>query len=187
MRFRIIALSPAGYAKWLENQKLPARTVTAHSLVAAAPHAQFASFKIEDGVALSGTPEFDTDPLAGWQKMQQPEPGEDPQLIAKGRQLFSDKTCVSCHTVRGHEGIGITGPDLTRVGARSTIAAGVLENTPDRLHAWIKEPDHFKPGNKMWFGGFNLQDAKGEWQPNPKMHLTDEDIDALVAYLHSLK
>ena len=190
MRFRIIALSARDYSLWLDNQKQPARTVDAKARAAAAndPHVQFASMKFENGVALSGSPEFDADPLGAWHEMQKPEQGEDPALIAQGRKLFSDKTCVTCHTVRGHEGIGITGPDLTRVGARSTIAAGVLENTHDRMHEWLKEPNHFKPGNKMWFGGFNLQDTgNGDWQPNPKMKLSDPEIDALVAYLHSLK
>ena len=37
-------------------------------------------------------------------------------------------SCIGCHTIRGQEGVGITGPELTHVGARSTIAAGVLEN-----------------------------------------------------------
>ncbi len=188
MRFRVIALSPVAYSKWLENQKQPARSVTAESLAAEAgvAHAEFASLKTGTGSALSGSVEFDADPLGAWQTAQNHEAGEDPALIAKGRQLFQDKTCISCHAVRGHEGIGITGPDLTRVGARSTIAAGVLENTHQHMHDWIKDSNHFKPGNKMWFGGFNLLE-EGEWKPNPKMKLDDQEIDALVAYLHSLK
>ncbi len=184
MRFRVIALSAPDYAKWLENQKQPARTVTAQSLAeaAAAPTVQFASMKFAPGAALAGSPEFDANPLAAWRDMQKPKAHEDAGLIATGRQLFSDKTCISCHTVRGHEGIGITGPDLTRVGARSTIAAGVLENTDARLHDWIKEPNHYKPGNKMYVGGYT-DAATGA----AKFSLNDREIDALVAYLHSLK
>lgn len=195
MRFRVIALSAPDYAKWLENQKQSARTVTAQSLAeaAAVPHVQFASMKPESGAALAGSAEFDADPLGAWRRMQQPEAGEDARLIAAGRKLFSDKTCVKCHTVRGHEGIGITGPDLTRVGARSTIAAGVLENTPERMRDWIRDPNHFKPGNKMYMGiggmtGYMVPNDKGEMVPNIVL---DEDhkgeITALVAYLHSLK
>jgi cytochrome c oxidase subunit 2 len=186
MRFRVIALSPRDYSLWLENQKQPARTVTAQSLAAAPSPAtvQFASMKVNPGDALAGSPSFEADPLAAWHTMQQPEAGENAQLIASGRKLFSDKTCISCHNIRGHEGVGITGPDLTRVGARTTIAAGVLENTRERMHAWIKEPNHFKPGNKMWFGGYNVQEGDG-WKPN--FRVTDQEIDALVAYLHSLK
>jgi cytochrome c oxidase subunit 2 len=203
MRFRIIAVPPAEYARWLENQKQPARTVTAQSLAveAAVPHVQFASMKMTAGEALSGSPEFDADPLGSWRKMQNPEAenDKDPKLIETGHQLFANKTCMNCHTIRGHFMMtgsqptyfqGIVGPDLTRVGARSTIAAGVLENTHERMHSWIKTPDHFKPGNKMYNGfggmtGYMKPDDKGDMVPN--IILNDEEIDALVAYLHSLK
>ena len=186
MRFRVIALSPRDYSLWLENQKQPARTVTTQSVAAETGPAkvQFASMKVNPGDALAASPSFEADPLAAWRAMQQPEAGEDAKLVATGRKLFSDKTCISCHNIRGHEGVGITGPDLTRVGSRSTIAAGVLENTHERMHAWIKDPNHFKPGNKMWFGGYNVADGDG-WKANFQMN--DQEIDALVAYLHSLK
>jgi cytochrome c oxidase subunit 2 len=190
MRFRVIALDRADYDKWLANQKQPARSVTAKSLAAAAdrPRVQFASLKLDDGRALSGSPEFDANPLAAWHKQQDVEQDENPALVAQGRKLFSEKTCVSCHTVRGHEGIGITGPDLTRVGARSTIAAGVLENTKERVSQWLHDPVHFKPGNKMYFGGYMVQEGSGDnakWKQN--FTLNDTEINALVAYLHSLK
>lgn len=187
MRFRVIALSPGDYVKWLDNQKESARSVTADSQASAeAPRAQFASLKLDGRPALSGSPEFDANPLEAWRRMQEPEPGEKAADIAAGRKLFQQKTCISCHTVRGHEGIGVTGPDLTRVGARSTIAAGVLENTREHMHEWIKNPNHFKPGNKMWFGGYNTLEGD-EWKPNPNLALNDHEIDLLVDYLHSLK
>ena len=194
MRFRVIALSAPAYAKWLENQKQPARTLTAQAVAdaAAAPPVQFASMKFDAGTALSGSPEFDADPLTGWRKMQEPEAGENAQLVATGRKLFSEKTCVTCHSTRGHEGVGIVGPDLTHVGARSTIAAGVLENTRDLMHQWIRNPEYFKPGNKMYhgYGGMAgyVKDVDGNLVPNPVLKdLTDAEINALVAYLHSLK
>jgi cytochrome c oxidase subunit 2 len=154
--------------------------------VAEVPRVQFASMTLNDGTALSGSQEFDANPFAAWKKMQDPEPAEKASEVAAGRKLFQDKTCISCHTVRGHEGIGVTGPDLTRVGARSTIAAGVLENTHAHVHQWLKQPNHFKPGNKMWFGGYNTLQGE-EWKPNPNLTLNDLEIDSLVAYLHSLK
>ncbi len=185
MRFRVIALSPADYVKWLDNQKNGARTVTAQGLAAeaAVPQVKFASLKeTGPGSTLSGSPEFDADPFTGWKKNQAPDAGESATQVAAGRKLFQEKTCITCHTVRGHEGIGITGPDLTHVGARSTIAAGVLENTPERLHQWIKDPVYFKPGNKMYNGGY-IDPATGQH----KFTLTDAEIDSLVAYLRSLK
>ncbi len=185
MKFRVIALSGADYVKWLDNQKKSARTVTAQSLAdeANVPHFKFASLKdVGRNSTLSGSPDFDADPFAAWQKMQAPETGESAQLIAAGRKNFSDKTCITCHTVRGHEGIGIAGPELTHVGARSSIAAGVLENTSERLHQWIKDPAYFKPGNKMYHGGY-IDVTTGQ----PKFTLNDAEIDTIVAYLHSLK
>ena len=202
MRFRVIAVSPAEYVKWLDNQKLPARTLTAQGTADTdVPHVGFASYPLKPGEALSGSPEFDADPLAAWKKQQEPEPAvdKDPALVAKGHQLFADKTCMNCHTIRGHVVMkngqaspygGIVGPDLTHVGARSTIAAGVLENTHERMHQWITNPEYFKPGNKMYHGfggmaGYMVPDADGKMVPN--IILNDQEIDALVAYLHSLK
>lgn len=192
MRFRVIALSPSDYAKWIENQKGPARTATAAAISAedAKVRVEFASLSsnapantaVGPHSTLAGSPQFDADPFAAWKAKQHPAAGEDAALIAHGRKLFSEKTCISCHTVRGHEGIGITGPDLTHVGARTTIAAGVLENTPERMHQWIKDPEYFKPGNKMFNGGYRDSATK-----KMLFTLTDADIDALVAYLQSLK
>jgi cytochrome c oxidase subunit II len=187
MKFRVIALSPSDYVKWVENQKQAARTVTAQSLAAATvneqPKATFAGLtNTTPGSTFGSSPQFDVDPFAGWKAKQQTEAGEDAGLIATGRKLFAEKTCITCHTVRGHEGIGITGPDLTHIGARTSIAAGVLENSAERLHQWIKDPEFFKPGNKMYHGGYIDVQTK-----QPKFTLTDTEIDALVAYLHSLK
>lgn len=192
MRFRVIALSPSDYVKWIENQKSPARHATAAAIRAEDEkvRVQFASLStaapantaVGPRSTLAGSPAFDADPFAAWKTKQQPTTGEDAALIAKGRKLFTEKTCISCHTIRGHEGIGVTGPDLTHVGARTTIAAGVLENTPERMHQWIKDPEYFKPGNKMYHGGY-IDATTGK----TLITLQDQDIDALVAYLQSLK
>ena len=185
MRFRIIALEKAQYATWLTNQKLGARTAPAAGPtdVAANPHGVVDNYhNTGANSTLAGSADFDADPLVAWTKKQEANPAEDPALIATGRKLFADKTCISCHTVRGHEGVGVAGPELTHVGARSSIAAGVLENTPERMHQWIHDPNYFKPGNKMFNGGY-LDVETGKL----KFTLNDHEIDALVAYLQSLK
>ena len=184
MRFRVIALSAPEFAAWLANQERPARVVAPDAAAAAPrPHAVFASYRTTAGGALAGSPEFDANPFAAWKEKQVPDPAhENRQLITEGRRLFQEKTCIACHTIRGHEGVGVTGPDLTHVGARTTIAAGSLENTPRRMHAWIADPNHFKPGNKMYNGGYT-DPTTGQ----RLIHLNDAEIDALVAYLQSLK
>jgi cytochrome c oxidase subunit 2 len=182
MRFRVIALGEKEFAEWLAQQTQPA-TQSARSVAAAAPPADqpraiLASFKRNQ---FGFGPEWESGApipqLDLWRAQQSPGQDEDPALIARGRALFQAKTCISCHTVRGHEGVGITGPDLTHVGARTTIAAGSLENTPEQLARWIRHPDQVKPGNKMYTTGY---------VPN-QITLGPEEVTALVAYLRSLK
>jgi cytochrome c oxidase subunit 2 len=189
MRFRVVALPAEEFAAWVAHQKQPARIVpgsTAGAEPAAQPQVRFASLTRNDGDsndALAGSAAFDADPLAAWRTRQVPDPAhEDPVLIAEGRRLFQQKTCIACHTIRGHEGVGITGPDLTHVGARTTIAAGTLENTPRRMHDWISNPDRIKPGNKMFNGGYT-EASTGQ----RLIRLDDTEISALVSYLQSLK
>jgi cytochrome c oxidase subunit 2 len=141
-----------------------------------APKAQFASLRTFKPNETGITDKFDTSPLDAWKAKQFPEKGENAALIAQGRALFTSKTCVSCHQVRGHEGAGISGPSLTHFGARTTLAAGLIENNSEQLQRWIHNPEAVKPGNKM---------AKGYRDNNIK--LTPEDEVALVAYLQSLK
>jgi cytochrome c oxidase subunit 2 len=191
MRFRVIALATDDYARWLDNQKRPARAATVADVNAARPavRAVFASAKLPSAAAapgrsLAASPEFDANPFAAWKQQQLADPArENAALVAAGRRLFTAKTCIACHTIRGHEGaVGITGPDLTHVGARTTIAAGVLENTPSRMRDWITDPNHWKPGNKMFVGGYT-DAATGRRLVN----LNETEITSLVAYLQSLK
>lgn len=181
MRFRVIALSPRDFEQWLDNQKSPAREVP---VTAGQARAQFASLPLEYKEFPQNAPgvsdEFDVSPFDHWKEKQFPNKDEDAELISKGRQLFVAKTCAGCHTIRQADGkgpMGVTGPNLTHVGARTTIAGGLLENTPEQMRRWIHNPGVVKPGNKMWALGY---------VPN---HITLEPSDevALVAYLQSLK
>ena len=63
---------------------------------------------------------------------------------------------------------------LTHLLRRGFSAGGVLANTPENLHAWIKDSETVKVGNTM---GIALHD----------LHLTDEQVNVLVAYLTTLK
>jgi cytochrome c oxidase subunit 2 len=179
MRFRVIALSPRDFNDWLNAQMAPARRVPVPAASAdARPKAQFAAYRTFRVNEPGYTDRYDgLSPLDEWKKQQLPNPDEDPVLIAKGRALFSAKTCIQCHTIRGDAGLGVAGPELTHVGSRTTIAGGLLENNRDELHRWIHAPNEVKPGNKMWVTGYLVNNIK----------LTADDEDALVAYLSSLK
>lgn len=187
MRFRVVALAPKEFNEWLEAQKLPARDV-APKLAVAAPAAQFAalrSFKQNEyGFSDKYSAEPTRNPLDAWRDKQNPEKGENAELIAKGKALFTAKTCIGCHAIRGHGAAGVTAPDLTHVGSRSTIAGGLLENNSEQLRRWLHNPDAVKPGNKMALAYARVDHAG---KPIDGLKLTAEDEVALVAYLESLK
>ena len=178
MRFRVIALNAKDYTAWLAAQRQPARKVEARVADAGQPKAQFAALRTfkPNETGFTAGDQLDVSPLDAWQAKQFPKEGENAALIVKGKALFQAKTCVSCHTIRGDGAQGITAPELTHVGARTTIAGGLLENSPEQMQRWIHNPAAAKPGNKM---------AKGYL--DNKISLTPDDEVALVAYLQSLK
>jgi cytochrome c oxidase subunit II len=176
MRFRVIALEKKRFEEWLDDQLKVARTHNAPAADANRPKAQFASLRAFRQNEAGVSDKFDINPLQSWEAKQEAEKNTDLELIAKGKVLFAQKTCNTCHTVRGHGAMGVQGPELTHIGARTTIAAGLLENNSDQLRRWIRDPGSVKPGNKM---------AKAYIDNNIK--LNDEEQVALVAYLESLK
>ena len=108
---------------------------------------------------------------------------------ARGRQIFSSSACIGCHAIAGNPAaIGVTGPNLTHVGSRSTIAAGLYPNTAAYLALWIKNARAMKPD--VWMPALGLD----EYDPVLKAKvtsatggLTDQQIADIVAYLTALK
>ncbi|WP_221030264.1 cytochrome c oxidase subunit II [Actomonas aquatica] len=198
MRFRVIALAEDEFNAWLANQKQTARVVEAPE--GAELPASFTSYGEFEENQAGWTEEFDADPLGAWRAQQVIDPAaENTALIAAGRHAFTENKCAGCHTVRGHEGAGVVAPDLTRIGARTTIAAGLLENSEMNLYRWITEPHRVKPGNFMYhtrvvpppgmviMPGYTTPDPATGEPAEVNIEITDEEAHALVAYLHSLK
>lgn len=100
----------------------------------------------------------------------------DPDAQA-GMALFMGTTdkkkanCITCHTIDGTKAQAKVGPNLTNIGARHSIGAGVLDNTDAYLKQWIRNPQSVKPGVTM--------------PAHPNM--TEPELDQLVKYLRSLK
>jgi cytochrome c oxidase subunit 2 len=90
--------------------------------------------------------------------------------VAEGRRVFETTACINCHAVSGTVANGRFGPDLSHLMSRDTIAAGAAPNTPENLRLWIQKPEAIKPGSLM-----------------PAMELTDRELDALTAYLETLR
>jgi cytochrome c oxidase subunit II len=110
--------------------------------------------------------------------------------VSEGEQIFKS-SCIGCHAVYDREakaiGGGRLGPSLVGYGNRSTVA-GILLNFPmgdtdlkvddallkSNLKEWLSDTQKVKPGNKM---------------PDPvkDMGMNEQQIDALVDYLSSMK
>ena len=109
------------------------------------------------------------DQFMDWAASQKASIAAGAQQVA-GRAVFESLSCVNCHAVKGTIADGRFGPDLTHVGSRLTIAAGMITNTREHLLAWVKDPQEMKPGTLM-----------------PSMKLDGHDLDSVVDYLMALK
>ena len=121
---------------------------------------------------------FDVQVLAGpdfqaWlQSQRRPAapPGDADGRLRQGRQVFL-QACARCHAVRGTPAAGTVGPDLTHVGGRLSLGAGMLPNNVGTLAGWIAGSQHIKPGNGM--PAFD--------------HLSGEQLRAVAHYMESLQ
>jgi cytochrome c oxidase subunit II len=95
-----------------------------------------------------------------------PAPGSEAEA---GQQVFLDQACSGCHRVEGTEAEGTDGPDLTDMGSRASLGAGTAPNDPETLAQWVRDAPSLKPGVRM-----------------PPIQLSEEETQALVAYLDSL-
>lgn len=68
---------------------------------------------------------------------------------ARGWALFREVGCAACHRIAGTEANGLAGPDLTHVGSRLTLGAGILPNHRGTMMGWIADSQSIKPGNRM--------------------------------------
>ncbi|MGQ0592633.1 MAG: cytochrome c oxidase subunit II [Gammaproteobacteria bacterium] len=92
-------------------------------------------------------------------------------LAKRGQASFLANGCGACHTIRGTPAHGVVGPDLTHVGSRLSIGAGILPNKPKAFLHWITRADQAKPGVLMPAFGM----------------LPKAELEALAVYLEGLR
>ncbi|RWM06998.1 c-type cytochrome [Mesorhizobium sp.] len=80
-------------------------------------------------------------------QLEDPAAPQDPP--GTGLSLFLRNGCGACHTIRGTEARGTIGPDLSHIGSRTAIGAGILPNSEEAIARFIARPDLQKPGVKM--------------------------------------
>ncbi len=182
MGIRVVAQPEEEFQAWVQEWKTPAPTANAPETAGAAAEA-----------APSDAPGGEMEGAAEGAQMAEAPQGEgesgmanaeDP-LVARGREVFfREAYCVLCHAIQGTPAAGVIGPDLTRLGSRTTIAAGMLGNTPENLALWIRDPLSVKPGSQMPGADYEVT---YEGQTFPPTNLNDEQIRALAAYLSSMR
>jgi cytochrome c oxidase subunit II len=86
-----------------------------------------------------------------------------------GGELFRTAGCAACHAIAGTDANGFAGPDLTHVGTRRTLGAGILPNNRGTMMGWIANSQALKPSNRM----------------PPYTILSGEELTELAAYLEA--
>lgn len=98
--------------------------------------------------------------------------GPSPELIERGELAYSDWECYNCHKIGGEGGVKRRGPELDNVG-------NLL--SPDAIRAEILNPSFsLAEGFEDEYNKVTMPDDFGE-------RLSDTEVDALVAYLSTLK
>lgn len=89
----------------------------------------------------------------------------------QGAALFRSTGCAACHRIAGTDANGTAGPDLTHVGSRRSLGAGILPNNRGTMMGWIGDSQSIKPGNRM----------------PPYKTLSAAELQALAIYLEAQK
>jgi cytochrome c2 len=91
--------------------------------------------------------------------------GGDP---SRGEAIFIQYGCGGCHRVaRVRKAVGMVGPPLDGIAVRAMIG-GKLDNSPDNLQHWIRDPQQVTPGTAM-----------------PDLHVGERDARDISAFLYT--
>ena len=132
--------------------------------------------------------------VENYRELAQRPPPERGTKEADGLFVFQTRGCLLCHTTTGAAPLAVRrslqeafergekrfpAPNLTNVGTRQKLAAGIIDLNELNLERWLRDPEAVKQGNRMsqLFDPYTGEVAA----------LTEDEIDALAAYLLSLK
>lgn len=91
--------------------------------------------------------------------------GGDPY---RGESMFIQYGCGSCHRLKDVRlANGLVGPPLDGIAVRAVLA-GKLNNEPDTLQQWIRDPQSVTPGTAM-----------------PDLHVSKRDARDISAFLYT--
>ena len=105
-----------------------------------------------------------------WEQGLQPAKTPTAPLAMAGYHYVTTRECAMCHAIGGTTANATVGPDLTHFASNRSIAAGTLPMNHANIRRWVDDPQGVKPGTKM-----------------PKVPLAPNDLNAVTAYLETLK
>jgi cytochrome c2 len=86
----------------------------------------------------------------------------------RGESMFIQYGCGSCHGLKHvRKASGMVGPPLDGIAVRAMIA-GKLNNNPDNLQRWIRDPQQVTPGTDM-----------------PDLRVSERDARDITAFLYT--
>ncbi len=88
------------------------------------------------------------------------------------RAVFAESGCGGCHAIRGTPWQGREGPDLSGLGSRLTIGAGLFPMNRGTIAGWVADAQGLKPGSRM---------------PSFAPAIAGPDLRALGMWLESLR
>lgn len=104
----------------------------------------------------------------------------------RGQKIYQSTSCIGCHAISGTPfNMSNIGPNLTHVGSRTTIGAGLYPNDAEHMAMWIKNARVMKPGVVMPTLGSNEIDPVTKQVVSSG--LSDQQVADIVAYLMALK
>lgn len=98
--------------------------------------------------------------------------GTQADPVAYGKEVYKDYECYNCHKIGGKGGVKRRGPELDNIG--SLVPAEMLKKK-------LLDPKTF------FAEGFEKEYKKGVMPDNFPDLMSDKEMDALVAYLTTLK
>jgi cytochrome c oxidase subunit 2 len=99
--------------------------------------------------------------------LARPSSASGPSQAEQGKALFLAKGCATCHqhaAVQTDYRVAI-GPDLTH-----------YSNSPEFLRRWLADPQSVRPQTAPAYGPSGVM---------PNLHLSPDEIEALIAFLNS--
>src|SRR5437899_6418271 len=102
----------------------------------------------------------------------QPAAAGPTEIIARGKEVYDLQECYNCHKIGGKGSVKKRGPELDNIG-------NLL--TQDDIKKKVFDPGY------LYADGFEKEHKKGLMPDKYKELMTDEEVNALAAYVATLK